>query len=99
MRAVLDFGRCPFHKSKVDLVNQGGTLESMVGSFLLQVILSDPTQFFIHKGDKGAQGFLIPCSPFAEKGADRPRWRVGHTHTLGWAGEPGLVSQNNVRHT
>jgi hypothetical protein len=54
----------------------------MVGTLLPEVMLSDTTQLFIYKRDKDLEGFLIPRSPFAEKGADRLGRRFGHTHTI-----------------
>jgi hypothetical protein len=64
-------------------VNQASALESMVGTFLPQVMPSDATQLFVHKRNKDLEGLLIPGSPSAEQGADRLGRRFGHTHTLG----------------
>ena len=52
-------------------MNQSGALESMVGTFLLKVMLGDTTQLLINQGDKGLERFLITGAPFHQEGADR----------------------------
>lgn len=83
MGAILDFGGTLSDETKIGFVDQCRALKSVIGALLPQVILSDATQLLINEGDKGLEGFLIPCSPFAEKGAYGLRMRFGHTYTVG----------------
>jgi len=46
-----NFGGPLLHEPEVGFVNQSGALESMVGSFLPQVVSSDTAQLFIDDGD------------------------------------------------
>ena len=93
MGAVRNFRGALSHKTKIGFVYQRSALKSMVRPFLPQVILGDATQLLINEGDKGLEGFLIPCSPFAEKGADGLRMRLGHAHTVGKAKDLGTRVQ------
>jgi len=60
---VLEWRSALLFQAQVRLVYQGGALQSVVGAFVAQVMMRDPSQLFINKRDHSAKGFLVTCMP------------------------------------
>jgi len=63
MRAALQFRRLSCEQSQVGFVHQGRTLQSVIRPFGLQMVVSEPPQFFVDQGQKIAQGFFVALLP------------------------------------
>ena len=70
MSAVFELERALFLQPQVSLVPQGGALEDMVGAFLPQIAVHDPSEFVINQRKQGAQRFVVAGTPVREQLAD-----------------------------
>jgi hypothetical protein len=55
-----------FFEPQIGLVDEGGTLQSVVGPFLLQVTMRDSPQLVIDARECGAQGLLVAGLPIGQ---------------------------------
>ena len=62
------FGRaCAlFFEPQIDLVDKGGTLQSVAGPFLLQVTMCHSSQFVVNTREHGAQGLVVTGLPIRQ---------------------------------
>ena len=66
MFPVLELRRVLFIQAQVGLVHQGGALERVAGTFLLQIVMGDPPELVINEGNHSAQGLLVTSMPTCE---------------------------------
>jgi hypothetical protein len=66
MLAVLERACALFFESQIGLVDEGGTLQSMVGTFFSQVTMRYAPQFVINTREYGAQGLVVTGLPIGQ---------------------------------
>jgi hypothetical protein len=66
MLAVLERACAPFFQPQIGLVDKGGTLQGVVGTFFSQVTMRHSPQFVVYTRECGAQGLVVTGLPIGK---------------------------------
>ena len=66
MLAVLERACALFFEPQIGLVDKGGTLQGVVGTFFSQVTMRDSPQLVVDTREYGAQGLIVTGLPIRQ---------------------------------
>ena len=66
-------------KAQISLVHQGGALQSVIGTFLAQVVMRYPSQLVVHERKYGTQGLLIAGLQLRQQLVNGVGWKLRQT--------------------